>query len=537
MPNTIPVLIVGAGPTGLSMASELHRHGIEFRIIDKEQKPIATSNALALHSRTLEIFEQMGLVDKVLTKGIKLNQFTIFADGKKIVESNFNLIDSQYPFALGLAQHHTEALLIEHLAEHNIHPEFHVEIADFANAADGFHVTLKNESGAEEALHADWLVACDGAHSFIRNQLNIPFEGQSLGEHFIMADAEIEWEFGDHDLVAFLSHHGPMAVITYEPGVRRILFEVTNDPELSQSTHPVKKDFERLAKERCPFPVTIGEPTWTSGFWINERIVPRYQQGRVLLAGDAAHIHSPVGGQGMNTGIQDAFNLAWKLALTIKGAAHQQLLNSYSEERRPIAQAVLRGSTAMTHVVASKNPLLRMVRNFVFGLINRHQALRKKVVNVVSEHNVNYEKSPIVTNANAHLRRVKVGDALPDCKVDFQNQTQRLFNILRSTQHQLLIFCGNDIVDADTLLEINQKVLEDYADYIQPHFIANDINKIELGQVPNIITDTSNELTKKLGIHQSTLVLVRPDQYIGFAGPAKGSAELVQYLSNRIFSF
>jgi len=463
---TETVLIIGAGPTGLTMACELARRGIACRIIDQRVEPIKTSNALAVHARTLEVWQDMGLIEEALSEGHILHGFNIYANGKRIVRIRLNHIDSPYPFVLSLPQAKTEELLTHYLQRYDVAVERGVSLTELNQNDNVVRVTLTQTDDKTEEVETQWLIACDGGYSHVREQLGLPFEGVDLPEHFVMADLYVQSEtkksprqsagnstrLNNDEINAFFSKEGPFAIIPMTAqGFSRVLAEVSSDSELSNAKSVTLKDFERLAKERCPVPLELSEPDWTSTFWTHRRISEQYRVNRVLLAGDCAHLHSPAGGQGMNTGIQDAYNLAWKLALVIENKTSERLLDSYEPERRPVAQEVLKETTWMTHLVSINMPILQRVRNTALALITQHRKIREHFAEQIAEINFDYCDSPIVQEYTEKektrprfLKGPKAGQRAPDGTVfTLHNNKTTLYNVIAGTQHALLLFAGS----------------------------------------------------------------------------------------------
>jgi len=394
---TETVLIVGAGPTGLTMACELARRGISCRIIDQRAEPIQTSNALAVHARTLEVWQDMGLIEEALSEGHMLHSFNVHANGKRIVRIQLSHIDSPYPFVLSLPQAKTEEMLTRYLQRYEVAVERGVTLTELDQNDSVVRVTLTQTDGTTEEVETQWLIACDGGHSQVRERLGLSFEGVDLPEYFVMADLYVQSELKKDEMNAFFSKEGPFAIIPLTAqGFSRVFAEVSHESELSKTKSATLKDFERLAKERCSVPLKLSQPDWSSSFQTHRRISEQYRVNRILLAGDCAHLHSPAGGQGMNTGIQDAYNLAWKLALVIENKAKAQLLDSYEPERRPVAQKVLKETTWMTHLVSINTPLLQRIRNTALSLITQHRKIREHFAEQIAEINFDYCSSPIV---------------------------------------------------------------------------------------------------------------------------------------------
>ena len=361
MANEPKVLIAGAGPVGLTLANELVRLGVSVRIVDKAAQRTDKSKALVLWSRTLELFDDAGYANAFLSAGMPARGARISTGREIVAEVSFDLIDSRFAYALMIAQSETERVLEERLAASGVAVERTVELTRFGDKGASVEATLTKASGESETLDVGWLVGCDGAHSAVRHGLGFAFEGSTLQSHWALADGHIAGlDPADH-LHIFWHRDGILAFFPIVGDRWRVIADL--GPARDGETHPdpTLEQINGLMARRGSAGIVMSDPVWLAAFRINERKVKDYAKGRVFLAGDAAHIHSPAGGQGMNTGMQDAFNLAWKLALVIEGAARPSLLDSYSRERSAVGDRVLRNAGLMTEAAgcAHRDPAVR----------------------------------------------------------------------------------------------------------------------------------------------------------------------------------
>lgn len=531
MQNPTPVLIVGAGPTGLTTAVELQRYGIPFRIIDKQIKPVKTSNALAVHVRTLELWDDLGILTAALAAGNPLRGMNIYANNKRLAHVDFDILQTSFPFVLGLAQRETEVILMQHLQEKNIPIEMEVDIIDFKEDISGVDVILQHKDGTQENLHADWLIACDGGHSFIREKLQLPFIGKELPQHFVLADMEIHSTLPLHEMNMFASDQGLFMIAQYDKTHARIIADVTHDPELREAKSLTDAQINKLAAERCPIKLELSPAIWTSGFWLHERITPQYRHHRIFFAGDAAHVHSPAGGQGMNTGIQDAYNLAWKLALVIQKKAKTILLDTYQAERYPVGKNVLRETTLLTNVMTVRNRFLRWLRDFVIAFALKQQKIRKKFASTMTLLTIKYNDNLLVQDYLRHQSGPPAGTRMLDVKYDYQ----RLFDLVRGTQFVLLLFSGiSREFNIFQFLQLQSSLKVQYKDLIKCVFIN------AIGEFPEwegaTVFDALKQVHQSYGVSKPSLYLIRPDKYIGFRGALEHQQELEKYLENVLIS-
>jgi 2-polyprenyl-6-methoxyphenol hydroxylase-like FAD-dependent oxidoreductase len=309
------VLVVGAGPVGLTMAAELARYGVSVRIIEKAERRTDKSKALVLWSRTLELLDRAECADAFVAAGHKVDAANIIAGGKTIGHISFAGVRSVYPYALMLPQSETERLLEDHLAGLGVRVERQVELVTFSDNGTTVSATLQHADGRQETLETAWLIGCDGAHSMVRHRLGLSFLGETLQTDWILADIHIpDAALPASELAIYWHEDGALAVFPISPGRYRVIAD-TGRSEGAHPPDPTLDQVQAVVDRRGPGGLVVSNPVWMAAFRINERKVADYRSGRVFVTGDAAHVHSPAGGQGMNTGMQDAINLAWKLAL------------------------------------------------------------------------------------------------------------------------------------------------------------------------------------------------------------------------------
>jgi 2-polyprenyl-6-methoxyphenol hydroxylase-like FAD-dependent oxidoreductase len=337
------VLVVGAGPVGLTMAAELARYGVPVRIIDKAAERTDKSKALVLWSRSLELIERMGCVASFIEAGSKTTAANIIADGDRIAHISLETIASPYPYALMIPQCDTERFMEQHLNACGVHVERQVELVRFEQERDRVTAVLRHADGHEETATAQWLIGSDGAHSAVRHGLGMQFEGDTLPSNWVLADVHLAGGPSPPGEIAIYWHaEGVLVMFPITPGRYRVIADVGETKAEEHRVDPTLEQVQALLDQRGPGGIVASAPIWLAAFNINERKVADYSAGRAFLTGDAAHVHSPAGGQGMNTGMQDACNLAWKLALVTRGLADAEpLLSSYSLERSEVGRQVL----------------------------------------------------------------------------------------------------------------------------------------------------------------------------------------------------
>ena len=408
------VLIAGAGPVGLTLANEMARHGVPVRIVDKAPAATDKSKALVLWSRTLELFDDAGYCQGFMPSGMQVHGAQI-SNGKEVVARvSLDSIDSRFPYALMIPQCDTERVLEERLLAHGIKVERSVELVGFTDSGNAVEATLKKVDGSSETLTADWLAGCDGAHSTVRHGLGLPFEGSTMDSNWWLADGHIAGLEPKDRLHIFWHRDGILAFFPIIGDRFRVIGDLGLATGNERSPDPTLEEVNAMLAHRATPGVVLSNPIWLSSFRINERKVKDYSKGRVFLAGDAAHIHSPAGGQGMNTGMQDAFNLAWKLALVIGGCAKPNLLDSYSPERSGVGDRVLKNAGRLTEAAIVRNPVLQGIRNTVGKFATGFPFVQHKIANQLSEMDIGYPGSPL-TVKNGHVANgPKSGERWPD---------------------------------------------------------------------------------------------------------------------------
>lgn len=407
------VLIVGAGPVGLTMAAELARYGVSVRIVDKAAQRTDKSKAIVLWSRALELLDRAGCTSDFVAAGHKVDAANIIAGGQTIGHVDFTGVDSPYPYALMLPQSDTERLLEEHLGRLGVKPERQTEVLSFKQDGRCVTAVLRKADAQEEVVEADWLIGCDGAHSAVRHGLGLSFLGDTLQSDWILADIHLSgYPLPVEEMATYWHEDGVLLVIPMSATRFRLIADIGLSKD-SAPAQPTLDQVQAIIDRRGPGGMVVSNPIWLSGFRINERKVSDYRAGRVFVAGDAAHVHSPAGGQGMNTGMQDAFNLAWKLALVCRGEAAESLLDSYSAERSAVGDQVLKDAGRLTMVATMRNHTAQAVRNLFGRLLLGLSAVRKAMVDTMTEISVGYDHSPLNGPGSQHTGVPAPGRRLP----------------------------------------------------------------------------------------------------------------------------
>jgi 2-polyprenyl-6-methoxyphenol hydroxylase-like FAD-dependent oxidoreductase len=403
-PARTTVLVVGAGPVGLVLACELARREVPVRVIDKLPRATTESRAVVVHARTLEAFSRTGVVEEIVSAGQRTTGLEIYADGSSIGRFALDSIDSPYPFSVTLPQDDTERILSGRLAALGVAIERGRELISFDQDPSGVQARLSDG----EEISCDWIAGTDGSHSTVRGALGSRLEGSFKGETFLLGDVEAEHDLDRSTMHSFFaSDAGPLMVF---PMLGRRLRLIG---QLEGAAAATLEQLQAMIDHRTSG-FRLDSARWITTFEIHHAQVPQYRVGRAFLAGDAAHVHSPAGGQGMNTGIQDAFNLGWKLAQAAQGDPDDALLDSYHAERHPVAAHVITITTATTDAGTVSNPFVRRLRNRALHVASGLSPIAHALAEETEETRVAYHNSPIVEHSHGARHTPQPGGAAPD---------------------------------------------------------------------------------------------------------------------------
>ncbi|MFE2475192.1 FAD-dependent monooxygenase [Streptomyces sp. NPDC059389] len=518
------VLVAGAGPVGLTAAAELRRRGISCRIVDRLPARLPYAKAVGIQPRTLEIWDHMGFVRAALEAAVPMRGQLTYVNG--VEQPRLDLVlppEVPYRFA-ALPQYETERIIEEFLEGFGTRIERGTELVSFVQDAEGVTSRLTTPAGEEE-VRTRFLVGCDGAHSIVRKGLGLAFGGGAFPEEYMLADVEVDWDLPYAYGVRAMHHDARGAVDDVLvciplPGDRRYRVSMMVPPELSAAPPPggdtvlhgleggrapelghVQAVLDRLS----PQPTTASAMRWSSVFRISHRLVDRYGEGRVFVAGDAAHIHPPTGAQGMNTGIQDAWNLAWKLALAVRGAGAPGLLASYDAERRPVGEEVVGRTVRQAAEGVQADP------EDADTLMMRQAQLL-----------VGYRGSPLVRAAgpeDSDGPGPLPGDRAPDCgglSGHIAAYPMRLYDLLRGREHMLLLYGPGPALDG--LAELTSAVRGSATGRVGVCAILAEAEPgaaADRGSGLPVYRDGRGEFARTYGVREPAAFVVRPDGYLG----------------------
>ncbi len=500
----VEVLIAGAGPTGLVLAIWLTRLGVKVRIVDKTSEPGTTSRALAVQARTLEYYHQVGLDNAVIDGGSKIEYLNFWVQGSRRARVPLRGTGeglTPYSFALIFPQDAHEKLLIQHLGELGVQVERRTELRRFEQNERGVTATLRRPDGSEEVCNASYLAGCDGASSVVRGQLGIGFPGGTYTGLFYVADVEAKGEAVNADLNVDIEDADFILLFPLKKKHHvRLVGTVRDLPESDDG----KLDFEDVRGKAIEhLKLDIERVNWFSTYRVHHRVADHFRDGRAFLLGDAAHIHSPVGGQGMNTGIGDAVNLAWKLAAVIRDGAKPNLLDTYEPERIGFARRLVATTDRGFTIVTNRSRFAALVRTrivpVVVPLLFRLGAMRRLLFRTVSQTQVNYRGSALSVGVAGAVRG---GDRLPWVRLGSADDNFAPLTLLKWQVH-VYGEAKNGLQEACAALRLSLHVFK------------------------------WQQTMRRTGLQNGALYLVRPDGYVALADPGADPARLRQYLSER----
>jgi 2-polyprenyl-6-methoxyphenol hydroxylase-like FAD-dependent oxidoreductase len=493
------VVIVGAGPVGLVAACDLTRRGITVRIIDKLDQPTAESRAIAIHARSLDMFDRMGIVDDLIATGVKSTGMNMYASGKKMVRLPIEVVESSFPYTLVTAQTETERVLTAHLASQGVTVERGLELTELSQNDQAVHLVGRHADGRTEEIEASWVIGTDGGHSTVRHLMGTQLQGSFKGERFILGDVEVEPHFDNANMYTYFDPDGPVVTLPMLGGRVRFLAQIHDAPGTPLTLHPTQEQLQQIIDARIGG-VTITTPHWLTCFEIHHGQVPAYRLGRVFLAGDAAHIHSPAGGQGMNTGIQDAFNLCWKLATVIKGDAGDALLNSYHAERQPIGKQVIDFTSTLTKLGTLKGPA-RLLRDAIVRVVGHLPPAVRVMASNIAETNIAYKNSPVTLSAGPRHAKVSAGQHVLHITEPALQKQLSLASSAGNLGHTILTIAGKGPAPAAGPAGQTQVLITS--------------DDTPLGGYNAVVADPKGLVGKRYGLKNGGRIVVRPDGYIG----------------------
>lgn len=507
------VLIVGAGPTGLSLACQLIRYGIDFVIVEKSGSVTSFSKALGVHARTLEIYEQMDLAHKAIGQGVIAGKVRMLEGGEirgEVDLSNVGQGLSAYPFMLVLEQDKNERLLYEYMQSHGKDVHWSTELKSFSHDGSGVTAQVTDSTGAQQTILAKYLVGCDGPKSTVRHALGLSFKGSTFERLFYVADVQIDWKYSHDALHLCLARNSVVAFFPMRGEKRYRIVGSFPEGLNKQEGDILYEEIEQRIKAEAEIELDISSVNWFSVYNVHTRHVNKFSEGKCFVAGDAAHIHTPAGGQGMNTGIQDAYNLAWKLAHVLRGEADERLLDTYNEERLPNAERLTETTDRMFDLAAGSDWLFGLIRTTVFPPLAKYilafDVVKERFFRMISQIGINYRSSSLSEHVEGESFAVKAGDRMPYFLLDGSS----IFDKLREAKFHLLTLSDGGSDYQTTRREVES----DYGHLIDYHVIPLYPHVAEI-----------------FGVSKSFNVLLRPDNHIGVISEGTSLSRIRNYLA------
>jgi 2-polyprenyl-6-methoxyphenol hydroxylase-like FAD-dependent oxidoreductase len=486
-----------------------------------ERSPL--SRALVVQARTLEMMDLVGLADEFVRRGYPAPGLNVgLGTGKKPVSVEVQGLDTRFPYLLVQPQGETEEILEARLNEHGVAIEWGVELVDVEQRDDYVVSSVRLPDGREERVSSRYLVGCDGAHSTVRHAVRLPFEGKSHETVVFLADVKLDGEFVKSRITNLPSRRGFVAVLPFLGEYSRI-FAFDWDKQYRTPTDELTlAELQDTVDAVAPMKLTLKEPRWITRFHPPSRQVPTNRVGRVFLAGDAAHAHSPAGGQGMNTGIQDAFNLAWKLAMVLHEVAPGKLLESYDAERHTIDGRVQRGADLMFKTFTLRNPAVQVVRDLAARVLLGLPPVHKRLAGGLSGVGIHYR---FTTRSREDRTRglprdaVQAGDRVPDLELwDARRPYVRLYELLREPGYTLFAFVSAARLrtDREYLAALVRSVNKGYGETVRPRVVLDEGIPEAADVGAPVLIDFKGQFRNTLGAEHGSALLVRPDGYAAF---------------------
>lgn len=519
--EVIDALVVGAGPTGLTVAAQLQRFGVRFRIIDRLVDRGRESRALAVQARSLEIFQSLGIAEALVSRGRETARLMIHIDAQAPVEIRLGEVkaaDTRFPFILFVSQAETEAVLLDYLRSAAVTIERGVELTTAQAGPQHVTCVLRHPDGRNEQLDAKYVLGCDGAHSTVRKLAGIPFEGDTYPQDFLLGDVEVDGPL-ERDAIHSFPRGGGIALFfpLGQPRSWRVIAMSSENDEPSEinptTTDSSLSELQSIVSAATDETLRLHDPAWVTHFRLHHRQTRRYRAGPLFLAGDAAHVHSPVGAQGMNTGIQDAWNLGWKIALVAQRVAVPELLDSYDAERWPVGRFLLRVTdrlfTLITRVT-SAGTLIDWVRRSivpkVLVRVARSTRLRDFGFRFVSELDIRYRSSRVVQEGDPRLQRgPRAGDRLPDAPVLRDGREVYLQDAVSAPSFHLLLCGPTQSWNTEACVELSRRDRRP----VTLHYLTRQ-------PTPGALVDERGHAFTLLAVDDAAQYLIRPDGHIAY---------------------
>jgi 2-polyprenyl-6-methoxyphenol hydroxylase-like FAD-dependent oxidoreductase len=529
----LPVLVVGAGPVGLALAAVLDHHGVRCRIIDRADTPAPLSKAAGLQARTLEILDELHLAPAFLDQGVRLTTSEVREGGELVAAVDFRTIaaETRFPFVLGMPQATTEALLADRLRDRGIEVERGVELAEVRQDERGVNTILRDRAGSTETVACRWLAGCDGPQSTVREALRIPLEGGDLRTSYALGDVDLAWEQAPDTAMLLLQEHGSMQVFPIGPSRWRLAVDCGHLRAEGRPVPPTPEDLQDFCDAYLPAPARVGKVHWSTYYCVHHRGAVRFRARRAFLLGDAAHLHSPITFQGMNAGIQDAWNLGWKLALAERGWSTDTLLGSYDAERRDVELHITRDSGNVDRLFTRRSPVTAATRDVLLPFAASLPGYERHMARRTAQPSYGYRSSPAVGHHRGetatrvgHEPKVQPGDLAPDAPFT----TDAGARIRDGRSYVSLVFTGDGHDDAELEPVVNLRLPG--RPVIRTVLVTRVAGLRARRSGTSIVSDSGGGIHRAWDVTEPTHVLVRPDGYVGWRATPPDADSLARFL-------
>lgn len=520
------VLIVGAGPSGLIMAHELLRRRVPVRLIEKRQGPSHTTRAMTVHARSMEMFEHIGMAHRLEEVCLECPGNIYNFPGREYdsqPRTDYRVLPTRFAFYYKINQNDFEQVLREHLlAQYDMRPEYQTECVGLDAGADGVEAQIRLPDSSVETQHFGWVVGCDGKNSFVRESAGIAFTGEIVAE-MAMMDVVLENVNFDDRWMNYFFNRDLFMNCTKLPGKNWRLYMSEPTGEYIHAEDK-RASFQEVA-DKIGIGIRIGEPEWATAWEIRNNIAESYRNGRLLICGDASHIHSPSGGQGMNGCMQDAFNLGWKLAAVVRGEASDAILDSYEKERKPIGEQISEGAMATHHIVMGfgEEPEERYH-------LTQAEGWEAHTIRLVSGLSHTYADNVVVPGGLSLVAGPRAGDRAPDALLTKEPQ-KRVYDLTRHPDFTVLAIPGKDVAgDEAKARELRDKLDSAYPGRVRVFLVTDKLDESGF-DFDHRVPDETGEVRERYEVgDEGRFVLIRPDLYVGLPVlPAEGEA-MVDYL-------
>jgi 2-polyprenyl-6-methoxyphenol hydroxylase-like FAD-dependent oxidoreductase len=513
------VLVVGSGPVGLMVAGELAHRGVSVRIIDRAPQRSPQSRALVVHARTLEVMDLAGLGDTFVEHGYPAPGLNVGLGGSgHEVSVDMRVLDTRYPFMLVLPQRETEHILAERLKSDGVETEWRCAVVGVDQSDVEVMATVHTDGGEVERVRARYLIGCDGAHSAVRRLVRIPFDGKQHSELVMIGDVKVDATLVRSRITNFTGPRGFVSILPFLGEYVRVFAVDFAQQDHHRGDELSLRELQEAVDAIAPQKISLSEPVWLRRYSAPSRKVRTTRVGRVFLAGDAAHAHSPAGGQGMNTGLQDAANLGWKLAMVLREQGDAKLLDSYGEERQAVHEVVLGQTDRMFRTFVVRNPLLKMARGIGARILVPRAPVQRRLAEDLSGLAVTYRRSQRAQSAPRGPRGgLRAGDRVPDVDLwTAHHPVLRLYEVLRDPGYTLLAYATSDRVGPDraAVTRLFDEVRGFAGGRVRPHVVLDEGVLDQIEGAAGVFVDVTGRFAEKLGAVHGSVLLIRPDGYL-----------------------